>query len=216
FHFVPYKLWWRPAHRDHDVKVHGELFTSTAFLEAHQELQDSPQEPGCDLPCVVAALMFWSDSTQLAQFGSAKLWLLYVFFGNESKYRRCQPLNHLCSHVAYFQVLPNEFKDFLTEHFGGKYPGDVLTTHCNREFFHEQWKILLDDDFIAAYKHGIVIICCDGIKRRFYPRIFTYSADYPKKVLIASIHNLGRCPCPWCTILMTEVPDMGMQQDILQ
>ncbi|KIK14485.1 hypothetical protein PISMIDRAFT_116981, partial [Pisolithus microcarpus 441] len=77
--------------------------------------------------------------------------------------------------------LPDEFKDFLTEHFRGKYPGDVLTTHCNREFFHEQWKILLDDNFIAAYKHGIVIICCDGIKQRFYPRIFTYSADYPKK-----------------------------------
>ncbi|KIK22775.1 hypothetical protein PISMIDRAFT_11343 [Pisolithus microcarpus 441] len=168
FHFVPYELWWWPAHRDHDVKVHGELFASTVFLEAHQELQDSPQEPGCDLPHVVAALMFWSDSTQLAQFGSAKLWPLYVFFGNESKYQRCQPSNHLCAHVAYFQVLPDEFKDFLMEHFRGKYPGDVLTTHYNREFFHEQWKILLDDDFITAYKHGIVIICCDGIKRQFY------------------------------------------------
>ncbi|KIK18270.1 hypothetical protein PISMIDRAFT_14512 [Pisolithus microcarpus 441] len=168
FHFVPYELQWQPAHRDHDVKVHGELFTSTAFFEAHQELQDSPQEPGCDLPRVIAALMFWSDSTQLAQFGSAKLWPLYVFFGNESKYRRCQPSNHLCSHVAYFQVLPNKFKDFLMEHFGGKYPGDVLTTHCNREFLNEQWKILLDDNFIVAYKHGIVIICCDGIKWQFY------------------------------------------------
>ncbi|KIK19796.1 hypothetical protein PISMIDRAFT_106977 [Pisolithus microcarpus 441] len=105
FHFVPYELRWQPAHRDHDVKVHSELFTSTAFLEAHQELQDSPQEPGCDLPRVIAALMFWSDSTQLAQFGSAKLWPLYVFFWNESKYRRCQPSNHLCSHVAYFQVV---------------------------------------------------------------------------------------------------------------
>ena len=37
--------------------------------------------------------MFWSDSTQLTQFGTAKLWPLYVFFGNESKYRRCQPTN---------------------------------------------------------------------------------------------------------------------------
>jgi hypothetical protein len=53
--------------------------------------------------------------------------------------------------------------------------------HCHREFFHEQWKVILDDDFIEAWKHGIVILCCDGIKRRFYPRIFTYSADYPEK-----------------------------------
>lgn len=53
--------------------------------------------------------------------------------------------------------------------------------HCFREATHEQWKILLDDDFIEAWKHGIVILCYDGVARRFYPRIFTYSADYPEK-----------------------------------
>ena len=31
------------------------------------------------------------------------------------------------------------------------------------------------------YVHGIVIKCCDGVLRRFYPRLFTYSADYPEK-----------------------------------
>jgi hypothetical protein len=46
---------------------------------------------------------------------------------------------------------------------------------------HEQWKILLDDEFLKAYHEGIVILCVDGIQRRFYPRIFTYSADYPEK-----------------------------------
>ena len=54
-------------------------------------------------------------------------------------------------------------------------------THCLREFFHEQWKILLDDEFIEAWIHGIDIQCPDGIERRFYPRIFTYSTDYPEK-----------------------------------
>ena len=44
-----------------------------------------------------------------------------------------------------------------------------------------QWDILLDDEFIEAWVHGIVIKCCDGIARRFYPRIFTYSADYLEK-----------------------------------
>ena len=105
FHYEPYEPRWHPPHRNDDVKVHGELFNSAAFLEAHQQLQDSPPEPGCDLPRVVAALMFWSDSTQLTQFGTAKLWPLYVFFGNESKYRRCQSTNNTCSHAAYFQVV---------------------------------------------------------------------------------------------------------------
>jgi hypothetical protein len=46
---------------------------------------------------------------------------------------------------------------------------------------HAQWSILLDEEFLEAYTHGIVIKCCDGIVRRFYPRILTYSADYPEK-----------------------------------
>jgi hypothetical protein len=54
-------------------------------------------------------------------------------------------------------------------------------THCHREAFHAQWEVLLDDAFIDAYEHGIVVKCCDGITRRFYPRIFTYAADYPEK-----------------------------------
>ena len=53
--------------------------------------------------------------------------------------------------------------------------------HCYRELMHEQWKVILDDEFIEAWKHGIVITCCDGIQRRFFPRFFTYSADYPEK-----------------------------------
>jgi hypothetical protein len=54
--------------------------------------------------------------------------------------------------------------------------------HCRREALHAQWEVLLDDEFIDAYMHGVVIKCCDGITRRFYPRIFIYSADYPEKL----------------------------------
>lgn len=57
-------------------------------------------------------------------------------------------------------------------------------TYCNREAFHAQLSLILDDEFIEAYKHGIVIHCCDGLTRRFYPRVFTHSADYPEKYLL--------------------------------
>ena len=57
----------------------------------------------------------------------------------------------------------------------------ALMIHCRREIMHAQWMILLDDEFLEAYHQGIVIECCDGIMRRFYPRILTYSADYPEK-----------------------------------
>ena len=64
---------------------------------------------------------------------------------------------------------------------GDKFPGDSLFTHCHRELFHAQWKDILDDGFLRAYKHGIVLECGDGVKRQLFPRIFTYSADYPEK-----------------------------------
>jgi hypothetical protein len=57
-------------------------------------------------------------------------------------------------------------------------------TFCHRELIHAQWKILLEDDFIEAWKHGIVITCCDGVTRRFYLRIFTHSGDYPEKCVV--------------------------------
>jgi hypothetical protein len=53
--------------------------------------------------------------------------------------------------------------------------------HCRHEVIHAQWRIILDDEFIDAYEHGIVVECWDGIIRRFYPRILIYSADYPEK-----------------------------------
>lgn len=58
---------------------------------------------------------------------------------------------------------------------------NAFYTHCHRELIHAQWKIILDSEFIEAYLHGIIIRGHDGILRRFYPRIFTYSADYPEK-----------------------------------
>jgi hypothetical protein len=103
FHYEPYELHWRPSNGTREARVYGELYTSPAFIDAHRKLQESTPEPRCDLPRVVVALMFWSDGTQLTSFGDASLWPLYLFFGNESKYRRSKPSNHLCCHVAYFQ-----------------------------------------------------------------------------------------------------------------
>jgi hypothetical protein len=43
--------------------------------------------------------------------------------------------------------------------------------HCHRELYHTQWAIILDDELLDAYVHGIMIDCCDGIRLRFYPHI---------------------------------------------
>ncbi|KAF8834538.1 hypothetical protein BDN67DRAFT_992644 [Paxillus ammoniavirescens] len=204
-------IWFRHC----DVRVYGKLYISEAFIKAQDQLLASPREPGCDLPHCIAALMFWLDAMQLTSFGNAKIWPLYLYFGNQSKYMCCQPSSKLCSYVTYFQSLPNTFKDFVIE-WSGEKPNDALLTHCHRELFHVQWHMLLDDKFLEAYEHGIVITCQDEVCRQIYPCIFTYSADYPEKVLIATIRNLGKCPCPRCLIPKSHVHLLATRLDILE
>ena len=104
-HFEPYKFFWQPTDTVEPVQVHGELYTSNAFLEAHRELQDSPGEPGCDLSRVVLGLMFASDGTQLTSFSNAKLSPVYLVIGNESKDRRSKPSCHAIEHIAYLETV---------------------------------------------------------------------------------------------------------------
>ena len=42
---------------------------------------------------------------------------------------------------------------------------------------------MFDDEFIEAYKNGIVIKCFDRVTslRRVYSKFFTYLANYPEK-----------------------------------
>ena len=76
--------------------------------------------------------------------------------------------------------LPESIKKFISSISDKKDNRDLLC-HCKRELIQAVWQILLDDEFVNAYKNGIVVKCFDGILRRVYPRIFTYSADYPEK-----------------------------------
>ncbi|KIM64237.1 hypothetical protein SCLCIDRAFT_40055, partial [Scleroderma citrinum Foug A] len=215
-HYEPYELCWQPPHKAKDVRVYGELYTSGSFLTAHHQLQDSLPELRCALPRRIITLMLLSDATQLTTFGTAKLWPLYIYMGNESKYMHCQPSVNLCSHAAYFHTLPDAFKDFAADNAGDCCLSDDFFTHCHRELFHAQWGVLLDDEFIEAYKHGIVSQCYNGTTCRLYPCIFTYSADYPEKVLIATIQNLGVCPCPRCLIPKSRVHQVATERDMLQ
>jgi Plavaka transposase len=104
-HFEPYKLYWQPNETSEAIRVHNELYSSEAFIDSHRELQDSLGEPGCELPRVVIGLMFSSDGTQLTAFSNAKLWPVYLAFGNESKDRRSKPSFHLFEHIAYFETV---------------------------------------------------------------------------------------------------------------
>ena len=64
--------------------------------------------------------------------------------------------------------------------YGQKPTADMLK-FCKRELFQQVWLLLLDEDFMHVYEHGIKLLCGDGITHQLFPCIFTYSADYPEK-----------------------------------
>jgi hypothetical protein len=105
FHYQPYRAGWKagPDKDSPEVELYGELYSSRAFREADEEVQRLPSTPSNKgFERVVVALMFWSDGTQLTSFGGSTLWPCYMFFGNESKYRRCEPSELLGHQIAYF------------------------------------------------------------------------------------------------------------------
>ncbi len=123
-----------------------------------------------------------------------------MYFGNQSKYTRARPTARAAHHFALFPTvgrswhayrgsrtypfhkqLPDDVQDTIRKNNGGKAGSSALITHCRRELFQGAWEVLLDAEFVHAYEHGMVIDCIDGVRRRVYPRIFSYSADYPEK-----------------------------------
>jgi len=103
FHTTPFKEMWKPSDDAPPIRLYGEAYTSDEMISAYEEVQNIPPDPAYpDVENVVVELAPYSDGTMLAQFGTAFLWPLYIYFGNLSKYIRCQPSSHAAHHTAYF------------------------------------------------------------------------------------------------------------------
>lgn len=101
FHTQPFKLFWQPDEDQPPERIISELYTADAMLAEDEKIKTAPQPPGCTLETVVAAIMLWSDSTHLANFGNAALWPIYMFIGNLSKYTRAKATSFSAHHLAY-------------------------------------------------------------------------------------------------------------------
>lgn len=105
FHFTPFKHFWRSPVTGQEQRLHDELYTSDAWIKAHDDLQKQRRDDGCKLERVIAGLMFWSDSTHLAQFGNTSAWPIYLYFGNQSKYICSCPTSGACHRVAFIPTV---------------------------------------------------------------------------------------------------------------
>ncbi len=103
FDFDPYELYYTPpGFTGTPERVFSELINSDAAVREDLRLQNSPREPGCNLPRAVVPVLFWSDATHVAQFGKSKVWPVYMSYGNQSKYERMRPSSKAIHHIAYF------------------------------------------------------------------------------------------------------------------
>lgn len=100
FHMTPFQQFWNVS-EDRAVKVYSEVYSSSMMLEMHNEVNALPRDINDPYERVVVPLLVWSDATQLANFGDASLWPIYLSFGNQSKYTRGKPTSASCHHLAY-------------------------------------------------------------------------------------------------------------------
>ncbi|KAI0263908.1 hypothetical protein BC834DRAFT_970987 [Gloeopeniophorella convolvens] len=192
-HHTPHKLYWKDPDDPHAKaeRLYSEIYNTDAMLEEHEKVKAHARAEGCTLETVVASICLWSDATHLTNFGSASLWPIYLFLGNLSKYVRGKPSSFSAHHLAYIPGLPDIIHEAYAEAHKRAPTVEILGL-LKRDLVHAIWRLLLGAKFMAAYMHGVVVKCTDGVSRRIFPRFFIYSADYPEKSLLASIKNLGR------------------------
>ena len=78
--------------------IAGEVANLQEYANVHAA---NKQGPNSHFEALLIALMIWSDSTLLAQFGHASLWPIYLYIRNMSKYSQAKLLSFAAHHIAY-------------------------------------------------------------------------------------------------------------------
>ncbi|KAH9161682.1 hypothetical protein EDB89DRAFT_2029564 [Lactarius sanguifluus] len=215
FEFTPYTMHWCPDPDDpHKYeRVYADTYSSDTMIQAQTEVDNLPRLDGDTTERVAIGLMLASDSARLTNFGIATVWPIYLMFANQPKQERVRPSCRAVHHLAY---VPSLGQDFASRYqiTMGKAPSPDVELHCKRELMQGVWKHLMDTDFVEGCTNGLLIRCSDGVERNFFIRLISYSADYPEKVLLATIKNLGRAPCPRCLIQMKEIHGVATPSDV--
>lgn len=102
FHLTPFRSYWQRNNSTPEERVYGEAYTSEFINAEYDRISEDLRSRGKEhLEIVIANVMIWSDATCLAHFGTASLWPIYVYVGNQSKYQRACPDSFAAHHLAY-------------------------------------------------------------------------------------------------------------------
>jgi len=102
FHITPFKEYWKPSKDEPEERIYSETFTGDVFNEEYEILHATSREgPNSKLEAFIAGIMFYSDTTHLTSFGTACLYPMYMYVGNQSQYTRAKPSEFTAHHIAY-------------------------------------------------------------------------------------------------------------------
>lgn len=102
FHTFPFRAYWHPSKGEPPERVYSESYSADTWNNEYDKINETHEDgPNHHLEAFIIALMIWSDSTVLAQFGTASLWPIYLYIGNQSKYTRAKPTSMSAHHLAY-------------------------------------------------------------------------------------------------------------------
>ena len=87
YHLDPFKL-FSAGPGGFSQRIYSEVFNLDTMNEEYEALCAKVQaKKSSQMEVVIVAIILWLDLNQLVQFGSASLWPIYIFFGNQSKYK---------------------------------------------------------------------------------------------------------------------------------
>jgi hypothetical protein len=108
-HIRLFEEWWRPTDDSDPVRVYSDVYTSDTMLQLERELEETLKTAGDPqsevLETFILAVLLYSDATNLAQFGQASLWPVYMFIGNTSKHIQSRPNSFSAHHIAYLPTV---------------------------------------------------------------------------------------------------------------
>jgi len=112
FHTTPFKEYWKPSEDEPEERIYSETFTGDVFNAEYEALRATRREgPNAKLEPFIAGIIFYSDATHLTSFGTASLYPMYMYVGNQSQYTRAKPSEFTAHHIAY---IPKVFQKTLS------------------------------------------------------------------------------------------------------
>jgi len=147
-------------------------------------------------------VILMSDSTQLTGFsGDKKAWPIYMTIGNLTRGVRAQTSSYSTVLLALLPVPPKYKKKM-------KAADRTAQQLTNRQVL-EKALVQLLEPLIDAGRHGMDVDCADLQRRRCFPRLAAWIADYPE---YCELHGLKLGSCMWCECPRTELGQLKTHQ----